>query len=62
MTMLKVHQDTVILCCGGKKCPKLSKNKEGMIEITDDFGGKITIKEEQAALIQPALEEVNKLK
>ncbi len=62
MTMLKVEQDKVILCCGGKKCPKLSKNQEGMIEITDDFGGKITIKEEQAALIQPALEEVNKLK
>ena len=60
--MLKVHQDTVILCCGSKKCPQLSKNKEGMIEITDDFGGKITIKEEQAELIKPALEEINKLK
>lgn len=62
MTMLRVEQDRVILCCGGKKCPKLSKNKEGMIEILDDFGGKITIKEEQAALIEPALKEVNKLK
>jgi predicted flavoprotein YhiN len=62
MTMLRVEQDRVILCCGGKKCPKLSKNKEGMIEIVDDFGGKITIKEEQAALIEPALKEVNKLK
>lgn len=60
--MLRVEQDRVILCCGGKKCPKLSKNKEGMIEIVDDFGGKITIKEEQAALIEPALKEVNKLK
>jgi hypothetical protein len=60
--MLRVEQDKVILCCGGKKCPKLSRNKEGMIEIEDDFGGKITIKEEQAKLITPALEESKKLK
>ena len=59
---LKIQNNQVILCCGSKKCPKLSKNKEGMIEITDDFGGKITISEDQAKLIDPALKEVNKIK
>lgn len=59
---LKIENNRITLCCGSKKCPVLSKNKEGMIEITDDFGGKITISKEQAKLIDPALKEVDKLK
>ena len=59
---MKLKNNQVILCCGGKKCPVLSKKPDGMIEITDDFGGKILIKEEQAKLINGALDKVSKEK
>lgn len=59
---MKMKNNEVILCCGGKGCPKLSKNTKGMIEIKDDFGGKIEIKEEEAQLIQGALEKINEQK
>lgn len=59
---MKLKNNQVILCCGSKKCPILSKKPDGMIEITDDFGGKILIKEEQAKLINGALDKVSKEK
>ncbi len=59
---MKIKNNEVILCCGGKGCPKLSKNTKGMIEIKDDFGGKIEIKEGEAQLIQGALDKINEKK
>jgi hypothetical protein len=55
---MKIKNNQVILCCGGKKCPILSDLENGMIKIEDDFGGSITIKKEQALLVNDA---VNKL-
>lgn len=59
---IKFEDGKAILCCGSKKCPMLHKNEDGMIEIKDDFGGKITIREEQANLINQAIKEINKRK
>lgn len=56
---MKINSNQVRLCCGGKGCPVLSKKSKGMIEITDDFGGKILIKQEEAALIKGALDKLN---
>lgn len=55
---MKNQNNQVRLCCGGKGCPVLSKKQKGMIEITDDFGGKVLIKEEEAKLIQGALDQL----
>ena len=59
---IKFEGSKAILCCGSKKCPSLTKNEKGMIEIEDDFGGKVTLREDQAKLINSAIEEVNKKK
>lgn len=32
----------VVMCCGGRKCPVLSTNKE-WIEIKDDYGNTVKI-------------------
>ena len=59
---IKFEGNKAILCCGSKKCPSLIKNEKGMIEIQDDFGGKVILREDQAKLINSAIEEVNKRK
>jgi hypothetical protein len=46
---------TVILCCGSKRCPEL-KIEDDQVTITDDYGQKINISKEQASLIPQALE------
>ena len=55
---MKLKDNQVLLCCGGKACPVLSELKDGKIKIEDDFGGSITIEKDQALLIRDA---VNKL-
>jgi len=59
---MNIQNNQIKLCCGAKGCPVLSKKKKGMIEITDDLGGKILIKEEEAQLIQGALDQLKKSK
>ncbi len=48
----------VILCCGRKGCPVISKEKKGMIKITDDFGSSVLLKEDEARLIDRALNQL----
>ena len=57
---MKLQSNQVRLCCGGKGCPILSKEKNGIIKISDDYGGVIRIKESEAKLIQNALEKLDK--
>jgi hypothetical protein len=59
---IKFENGKAILCCGSKKCPMLVKNKDGMIEIEDDFGGKIIVREDQARLINKALDKIEEEK
>jgi hypothetical protein len=59
---MRNQNNQIRLCCGGKGCPILSKKEKGMIEITDDFGGKILIKEDEAKLIKGALDQLKEIK
>tara|TARA_Y100000310_G_C20244513_1_gene606170 strand:+ start:88 stop:288 length:201 start_codon:yes stop_codon:yes gene_type:complete len=48
--------DSVLLCCGGKKCPEVYNRDNDRIQIRDDDGFVITLSKEQALLIPKALE------
>ena len=48
--------DSVLLCCGGKKCPEVYNRGNDKIQIRDDDGFVITLSKEQAQLIPKALE------
>lgn len=53
-----------VVLCGRRGhnacCPILSKDEEGNIVITDDFGGSVKMSLEQASLIGQALEQMAK--
>ena len=51
----KVEQ-SVILCCGSKRCPVIKVKDQNDVQITDDYGQTITISKQQAGLIADALE------
>tara|TARA_R100000808_G_C2152693_1_gene162301 strand:- start:1529 stop:1714 length:186 start_codon:yes stop_codon:yes gene_type:complete len=57
MKITKANQE-VLLCCGGKGCPAVKKTKPQTIEITDDFGGKVTLTVEEASQLPAALKEL----
>jgi len=52
---LKKIGDAVMLCCGRKRCPILTKSKDGSYDLTDDFGGKVKLSREQLLLISDAI-------
>ena len=56
---MKIKENQVLLCCGGKACPVLSDLEDGMIKIEDDFGGSIKIKKEQALLVHDAIKKLS---
>lgn len=56
---MKLKENQILLCCGGKACPVLSDMEDGMVKIEDDFGGSIKIKKEQALLIDDALKKLS---
>lgn len=51
---------SVVLCCGGKKCPEVYHKSEKDIQIRDDDGYIITISKEQARLIPEAIDMIDK--
>ena len=55
---MKVTNNTVRLCCGGKGCPVVKVNND-QVAITDDFGNTIKITKEQASLIPKAIEKLS---
>lgn len=53
---MKILNDTtIVLCCGGNKCPVIEDLKDGTVKITDDFGSSIVVKSDEAGLIPDAL-------
>ena len=46
----------VLLCCGGKGCPVLTKDDDGRVKIKDDFGNEINISVNEAKLIAEAVD------
>lgn len=56
---LKIDElNRVTLCCGKAGCPILFKDKEGMVQITDDYGNTVRMQEEEAKLINDALKQL----
>jgi hypothetical protein len=51
--------NTVRLCCGKKGCPTVTDLGNGLVEITDDNGNKIVVKQEEAALISDGVKTLN---
>lgn len=49
--IIRESEKTVRLCCGKLGCPTVTDLGNGLVEITDDFGNKITVKKEEASLI-----------
>ena len=45
---MKVRNNTVVLCCGSKKCPEL-KIVDNQVVIKDDDGNQITYKIKEEA-------------
>ena len=56
---MKVRNNTVVLCCGSKKCPEL-KIVDNQVVIKDDDGKTIKISKEQATLIPEAIKALDK--
>ena len=51
---MKIENNTVRLCCGGKGCPVVDV-KDNKVIITDDHNNSIEISQEQAGLINEAV-------
>lgn len=58
--IIPINQNSVRLCCSGKKgCPTVTELADGIwVEITDDFGNKIKVKKEEAALISDGVKTI----
>ena len=52
------NNKVIKLCCGGKGCPTIQKKNKDLIVITDDDGNQITLKLDEAKLINKALKEL----
>jgi len=54
-----MNKDKLIkLCCGGRGCPTIQKKNNKEVTISDDYGNQITIKIDEAKLIDKALKEL----
>jgi hypothetical protein len=58
---IKKQDGGVLLCCGKGRCPVLKKSKEKTdhYTLTDDFGGEVSLTQEQLLVIKEALESLN---
>jgi hypothetical protein len=51
-------KDSYKLCCGGNNCPQVTRLDSETVEIQDDDGNKVTIKNGQAKLIADAVKSL----
>lgn len=59
MMIKRESANSVRLCCNQKNCPVVSKEEDGYVTITDDFGATIKIKTEEAELISDGVKVLN---
>lgn len=50
--------DSFKLCCGGNNCPLITRLDNETVEIKDDNGNRVTIKNGQAKLIADAVKSL----
>lgn len=58
MSLLKITDQGVLLCCGKAKCPVVSLDGDKHVKITDDDGNTVKIEIEQAELLGDALDQL----
>ena len=56
---LRPEGNKVFMCCGKANCPSVEINEEGLIEIKDDYGHSVKMKQEEASLISDAVDKIN---
>ena len=58
---IKKEGDSVLLCCGRARCPRLKKSDKdkNTYELADDFGGKVSLTKEQLLIIGKAVESLD---
>ena len=56
---VRMEAGKAFLCCGKAGCPSVSTDSNGDVVITDDHGGSVKMKQEEAELIHLALSHVN---
>lgn len=49
--IIRVDKNSVRLCCNKKNCPVVTDLGNGIIQITDDDGKTITMKQEEAEIL-----------
>ena len=62
MSIIKINDNSVRLCCNGKNCPTVTELPDGMVEITDDYGHNIIVRKEEAALISDGVRTISEQK
>ena len=61
--MIKIlKNNSVQLCCKGKSCPIVTELADGMVEIVDDNGNRIVVREEEALLISDGVKTIDEQK
>ena len=60
--IIRLNDNTVKLCCNGQNCPTVTDLGDGMIEIVDDYGHKIKVRKEEAALISDGVKTLQEEK
>jgi len=56
---LRPEGNKIFMCCGKANCPSVSINKEGLVEITDDYGNSVKMNKDEASLIHDAISKLN---
>jgi F0F1-type ATP synthase epsilon subunit len=61
--MIKIlKNNSVQLCCKGKRCPIVTELADGMVEIVDDNGNRIVVRKEEALLISDGVKTIDEQK
>ena len=55
---LREEGNRIFMCCGKANCPSVEINKEGLVEIKDDYGNSVKMKKEEAALLKDAVAQL----
>ncbi len=60
MSIIRVGEDSVRLCCSGQACPIVKDLGNGTVEIIDDDGNRVVMKKEEAKLISDGVRTLDK--
>jgi len=59
---LRPEGNKIFMCCGKANCPNVEISEAGNIDISDDYGNKVTMKPEEARLISEAVKRLEENK